>query len=362
MLEVPKRCNGCHACASICPQKCIKMVANDEGFLYPQIDKTRCVKCGLCIKTCPLLHKQIKRQNKPQRYACFNKDINVRMQSSSGGIFTLLAEEIIKGGGHVFGAAFDENLKVKHICVSEISQLQKLRGSKYVQSEIGDCFLKARTLLNEGKKVLFTGTPCQIGGLKNFLGKDYDNLWLQDIICHGVPSPLAWEKYKEHLSKSFNSNINKVAFRDKSTGWLNYSMKIDFENGQSYKTLHGNDEFFKIFLKDVCLRNSCYDCAFKGEQRASDITLADFWGADRGYKKTFDDKGLSYVVIHTQKGMELFNKIKDKIVCMPAKVSLARRFNKSYSKSCKRPLQRDLFMKELQTSEFDKAFKCLKKI
>ncbi len=355
MLEVPKRCNGCHACASICPKQCIKMVANDEGFLCPQIDKSKCINCGLCEKICPVLHKSARRKTKAKEYACYNKNLDTRMQSSSGGIFSLLAEEILSENGCVFGAAFDENWNVKHICVDNLNDLWKLRGSKYVQSEIGNSYILAKKLLGEGRKVLFTGTPCQIGGLKSFLGKEYDNLWTQDIICHGVPSPLVWQDYVKSQKLQNNAEIKSIFFRDKKDGWLEYSMKIDFENGKTYQKSFREDEFFHLFLKNLCLRNSCYDCAFKGDQnRQSDITLADFWGAQIVCgKKNFDNKGLSYVIVRTKRGQELFDKIKDnvQIVFLPMKRLVARFNNPCNLKSVKMPANRGDIFEEIRKKE-----------
>lgn len=202
-------CTGCHACYNICPKNAIKMVENSEGFLYPVIDKDKCINCNLCTKVCPLFKKDKVEHKIPETYACYNKDNNIIKNSSSGGIFYLLAENILKNNGVVFGAGFDEEHNVIHIKAETLEELSKLMGSKYVQSSIRDTYKETKKLLEEDRYVLFTGTPCQIQGLKLFLNKDYDKLYLQDIICHGVPSPKMWKKYKDCLEKNIIQKLKK---------------------------------------------------------------------------------------------------------------------------------------------------------
>ena len=216
MLEKAiKFCNGCHTCYSLCPKQAIKMVADNEGFLNPQINNVLCINCGLCEKRCPVLNQIIKDDEKTFSYAVINNNEEIRLRSSSGGVFTTLAENVIKQNGIVFGAKFDSNFNVIHGYTDSIEGLSDFRGSKYVQSTIGDSFKDCKNFLEDGHQVLFTGTPCQIGGLKSFLGKNYDNLLLVDIICHGVPSPLLWTEYKKYLEKKINSRIIKTDFRSK---------------------------------------------------------------------------------------------------------------------------------------------------
>lgn len=226
MIQLDKKqtCTGCHACAAKCPKQCIKMISDTEGFWYPQIDEEECINCGLCERVCPII-TPIKFEDpfSPMAYACYNRDEKVRLASSSGGIFTLIAEAVLKQGGVVFGAGFDEDFNVCHQCVERVEDLDKLRMSKYVQSKIGETYREAENFLKENRLVLFTGTPCQIGGLKAYLGKSYDNLITQDIICHGVPSPMVWEDYL-----AFRKNPTAAAPRGKSLSDERISAGSDF--------------------------------------------------------------------------------------------------------------------------------------
>ena len=278
IIDDKTKCSGCHACANACPKNCISMVSDEEGFWYPQVNKEKCIDCGLCEKVCPIIHKwQSDDSLTTTAMAAINLNEEIRLKSSSGGIFTLIAEKIIDQGGVVFGAAFSDDFKsVQHICVDNIADLDKLRGSKYVQSKIGDTYKQAKEYLDSGRKVLFSGTPCQIGGLYSYLRKPYENLLTQDIICHGVPSPMVWEKYVEEHERKISSKANKVTFRNKKNGWKAYSVFIGFENRKQYLKEHSADMYIKAFLSDICLRPSCFDCQFKGIKRHADITLTDF--------------------------------------------------------------------------------------
>ena len=227
--KIGDQCTGCEACANICPKDCISMVENAEGFLFPKIDSGKCVGCELCEKACPVLspipiHKT---QEDVKVYALIHKDEDVRSHSSSGGAFSAIADFVLEQGGVVFGAAFDENFEVHHICVDKPEDLYKLRGSKYVQSRIGDAYRQAKEKLQQGRLVFFTGTACQTSGLLGFLGRDYENLITQDLICHGVPSPLAWRKYIQLNRRWAKSEVEHIFFRDKIFGWHNWHVSID---------------------------------------------------------------------------------------------------------------------------------------
>ena len=220
ILEIINKinCTGCHACFSVCPQRCISMNMDEEGFVYPKVNLNNCIQCRSCIDVCPIVNRPIL-SNKPTAYACINKDDVIRLESSSGGVFTLVAEQIVENDGVVFGVGFDENFNVIHHYVENKEGLGRFRGSKYVQSKIGDTFKQAKDLLEQGRKVLFTGTPCQISGLNSYLGKDYDNLFCMDNICHGVPSPKVWENYVSFREDKACSQTKKIAFRCKDEGW-----------------------------------------------------------------------------------------------------------------------------------------------
>ena len=321
MIEIKdkKDCCGCSACVQKCPKQCISLKEDDEGFLYPVVDKEACIDCGLCEKVCPVLHQG--EPHKPLKvYAAKNQDEEIRRQSSSGGIFTLLAEKTIQDGGVVFGARFDEHWEVKHDYTETIEGLAAFRGSKYVQSRMEDNYRKAEMFLKQGRKVLFSGTPCQVAGLKRFLRKEYEHLLTVDFICHGVPSPGVWRKYlKETVARMCDKNsvstdpismedahVESISFRDKSSGWKKYSFALTLsatsrsgvKNTVSLCEVFPQNTFMKGFLSDLYLRPSCYACAAKSGKSGSDITIGDLWGAPSIIGNEDDDKGTSLVLIN----------------------------------------------------------------
>ncbi len=305
-------CSGCYACASACPNGCIDMKADDEGFLYPVIDEEACIDCGLCQKVCPISSpiRDEKTEKDCTVYAAYSKNDEIRINSSSGGVFSEIAEWVIERGGVVFGAAFDSDFNVKHICVEKSEELYKLRGSKYVQSSIGNTYKQAENYLKDGRLVLFSGTPCQIGGLYSYLKKDYDNLITQDLICHGTPSPAVWRKYLNFIEKQNGSRVKEFSFRNKKNGWKAFSVHICLENNELITTPHTQDIYMKGFLKDLCLRPSCYSCSFRNKIRASDFTIADFWGIENIFPRINADEGVSLVIVNSPKANKLFNELK----------------------------------------------------
>lgn len=357
-IQNKKNCFGCYACVNICPKKCIIMKKDDEGFFYPKIDKDVCINCGLCNKICPIINKTCGNiEYSTQAIAAVNNNIEIVKRSSSGGIFSHIAEEIINNNGVVFGAAFSNDFySVSHIFVEDIEGLKKLRGSKYVQSNIGNSYIKAKEFLEAGRLVLFTGTPCQIGGLKAFLKKDYDNLYTQDLVCHGVPSPLVWKKYLEYQEKKFDAKIINVNFRCKKHGWKNYCMALEFSNGKEIYRPINDDWFMRGFVSNLYLRPSCYTCNFKGIKRQSDITLADFWGIERIYPKMFDDFGVSLVLLHSEKGKSLIQKNDKNIRFISIDYEEAIKYNSSAVKSSNPNNNRKIFMEEMEKHP-QKAFK-----
>ena len=341
------KCSGCHACASICPKSCITMERDEEGFLYPIVNETLCTDCGICERVCPIVEKN-KTDDNPCAYAVKNANLDVRMQSSSGGVFSAFAEDIISSGGVVFGAAFDENFKVCHICVDNINDLSKLRGSKYVQSEIGDTYKQAKEYLDAEKSVFFTGTPCQIEGLLKYLGKRYDKLITADIICHGVPSPTVWKTYLETLTKK----PKQIYFRNKDAGWGKPSFKIVYEDESVSVFPMTQNPYTKVFLKNICLRPSCYSCNFKTKNRISDLTLADFWGIEYIEPEINDDKGVSLLLVHTKKGEEFVNSLDSKIDKKEVNLEKALKMNTPALKSAKLTSKRKKFMNEYTKETF----------
>jgi len=299
-----KDCTGCHACASVCPVGCITMKADVEGFLYPRVEAERCIACRRCERVCPVLHPCIDRLPIGV-YASKATDEGVRMQSSSGGIFTLLAEEIIRRGGVVFGARFDASWRVVHAFAETCEELSALRGTKYVQSVIGDTYTQARNFLRQGRWVLFTGTPCQVAGLKHFLRYDSERLLTAEVVCHGVPSPRVWRTYLNELTPK-GERITRVEMRDKSTGWSTYTMRIASDKRMLYEGKAGRNVFSRGFLADFYLRPSCHACPAKQGRSGADFTLGDFWGIRTLHPPMDDDRGVSLVCIHTAKGMNFY--------------------------------------------------------
>lgn len=341
-------CCGCSACKNVCPQKCIALSFDKEGFCYPQIKEGECVDCGLCETVCPVNHSPQQAENIGV-YAIKNKRENIRLTSSSGGVFSLLAKQVVDAGGIVFGAVM-EGSKVIHTGITDEENLPRLRGSKYVQSEIGNTFEQAKSYLDSGKSVLFSGTPCQISGLVSFLKKPYENLLLVDCICMGVPSPMIWGKYIAFLEKEHGAKASKIIFRDKAKGWKNYNLHIDFENGNSHEKSHKEDLFLKGFEKRLFLRPSCHACEFKSFKTLSDITLGDYWGVHTLFDDFDDDKGVSLVLTHTKRGENKLKSIQDSIIIREAPLEHAISTHRSMMMSIEPNSKREaFFLQEKQT-------------
>ncbi|MCQ2123220.1 MAG: Coenzyme F420 hydrogenase/dehydrogenase, beta subunit C-terminal domain [Fibrobacter sp.] len=307
-IKDKKLCSGCQACEQKCPKHCISMIRDEEGFLYPQVDSDKCVMCGLCDKTCPIQNPY--EEKKPLNiFACSNNNEQVRMSSSSGGIFSLLSEKILSEQGVVFGAKYDENWQVIIDYIEKVEDLHLLQGSKYVQSRTGNSFSACESFLKENRKVLFSGTPCQIAGLKHYLKKDYENLWTCEVVCHGSPSPKVWGEYIKETFGTSNS-INKISFRDKSNGWDRFRFSVTYETNGKKKIVssdHSQNPYMKAFLSDMILRPSCYECSAKNGRSASDISLGDFWGITDIVPEFSDDKGTSMMVINSNHGFNLID-------------------------------------------------------
>lgn len=355
MIEIKdkKDCCGCHACVIVCAKHCITMQSDEEGFLYPVVDKNACTDCGLCEKVCPVINQSEPR--KPLKvYAAKNKNEEIRHQSSSGGIFTLLAEKVIAEGGVVFGARFDENWNVIHSWTDTIEGIAAFRGSKYVQSTIGDTYRKAREFLKQGRKVLFSGTPCQIAGLKRYLRKEYDNLLSVDIVCHGVPSPKIWSEYLRSLKLS---NIGAISHKDKSTGWRRYSFSIKDTDGKViYSEKAAENKYLSAFVRNLILRPSCFSCPAKEGKSLSDITLADYWGIEHLVPQLDDNKGTSFVCCNTQMGVMIIDGLNLISVISDYQKSLP--YNSCIVQSTNEPLEREIFWKNYMK----KGIKALPKV
>lgn len=354
------RCSGCSACAQICPRSCIRMEADREGFLYPVVDQDRCSRCGLCERICPVSHP-VQTQKGTQALAVYSKDGEIRRRSSSGGVFFLLAQAILEQGGVVFGAAFDKNCRVVHTAAQTPAELARLRGSKYVQSEVGNAYIRAKQFLEQGRPVLFTGTPCQTAGLRAYLGKNFPGLLCVDFICHGAPSPAVWEEYLRLREQQASAAAQKVSFRDKTNGWEDYSIVIQFENGTEYRCPYREDVYMKAFLHNLILRPACQACAFKGESRCSDLTLADFWGIREVAPDMDDGMGVSLVWAHTQQGEDWLKRLQSQTVFHAVELAQALAFNASATQSSQPHPGRRRFFARLGKQPLDRlAERCLK--
>lgn len=319
-----KDCCGCTACASICPKDCIEMVTDNEGFKYPVVDTNTCINCGLCEKVCPIINHSIKADEMPlQSLIVCNKDAEIRKASSSGGSVTPFCKEIIKQGGVVFGCVFDENFDVIHTSAETLEEISAFKGSKYVQSDLRDSFKKVKKQLESNRKVLFVGTPCQVDGLVSYLRKPYENLYTVDFVCHGVPSPLVWEKYREVMSAKYRSNIVYANFREKTYGYHSSNLALKFANGKKSAENTKSDYLMKSFFDDICSRPSCYDCKFKTAKHNSDLTVFDCWNITRYVPNLADDdKGFTAVFVQNEKGRQLLDTVKSEFDCYSADTAL----------------------------------------
>lgn len=329
------KCCGCQACVQACPKHCINMVPDNEGFLYPNIDHSSCINCKLCEKVCPFIRPYHTREPL-NTYAAVNDNTSVRLESSSGGVFSMLAEDVINRGGVVFGARFDDDWNVVIDFTETCAGLREFRGSKYVQASTSNSYTDCKSFLDQGRQVLYSGTPCQIAGLKHFLREEYDNLMTVDFVCHGVPSPGVWSLYLRETIKAtvkvvdgtssvlfplnFMSFIKDIKFRDKTDGWdkFRFALTFDEESAEVKKSsvlssLNSlsqpakQNPYFNAFYHNLILRPSCYECKSKGFSSGSDVTIADFWGAKVYVPDYYDNIGTSLVMVSTKKGLSLLD-------------------------------------------------------
>lgn len=351
-----KDCCGCTACLSVCPKKCINMEADEEGYLYPKVDTSICIECHLCEKVCPILNPVKLGSFEPKAYAVQHKVLSIRENSASGGAFSALAGCILEHGGVVYGGAFNSDFHVLHIRVESLTGLAELRGSKYVQSDMGEIFSLVKKDLKNGRMVMFSGTPCQIEGLVNSLGGLYpsNNLFLVDLVCHGIPSPLFWNKFVAHLSKKYGT-LKFVSFRNKYFGYAGSTMAMKFEGGKM-KYLDRDIQFYKkLFFDDINTRPSCFHCKFKTVKRISDFTIFDCWHVNEVSKKMDDDLGTTWVIVQSTKGSHFFETIKPSVNWTEASIETAINLDGQLAVNCTMPNpRREQFFKDMHKYEFDK--------
>lgn len=380
MIDIKDKsnCCGCAACVQRCPKQCISMVEDNEGFLYPKVDTQVCIDCGLCEKVCPVIN-QNKERIPLSVFAAVNPDEQIRRESSSGGIFTMLAEKTIAKGGVVFGVKFNKDWMPEFGYAETMEEIAPFRGSKYVQAIVGNAYKKAEEFLKAGHEVLFSGTSCQIAGLKKFLRKDYENLLTVDIICHGVPSPKVWNMYLEEtcskLMKTrtdgkksvvsaqggeYKSCIETISFRSKINGWKKYSFLLkqniptcDGKNTDVFLENVQKNIYLRAFLSDMILRPSCYSCPAKAGKSGSDLTLADYWGIYTLVPELDDDKGVSAITANNERGESLMKSLGIRLYEAPLEDLVHK--NPAFAKSTKMPANRNEFFKEDGKGVYEKT-------
>ena len=352
--RIKKRCTGCNACIASCNVDALTLITDKNGFWYPEFDKEKCVGCRKCVKSCPVYEKEDQSVKDLEAYIAWNKKEEMRKNSSSGGVFSALAQKVLDEGGYVAGAALDRDIrKVKHILVSDPGELSKLRGSKYVESFIEpQLYNRIEKILKDGDVVLFSGTPCQIAGLKCYLDKSYDNLLTADIVCHGVPSPYAWGKYLDDMERKTHDHVIDANFRAKPNGWKKYEITLRFGK-KSYSKRFIEDVYGKSFIHNMFLRECCYQCEFKEFPRQADISLGDFWRPPAKYG--LDDNGYSLVLCNTKKGKEMFQHISSGLAYDSVEIESAYPGNYALLKSSAYFENRDKAFRQIESRAFGKV-------
>lgn len=359
-LAEKESCTGCGACVNACPVDVLCLKRDENGFYTPQMVGT-CIDCGQCARACPILSKCGGTPGFKGAYAAYTVDEESRSASSSGGVFSVLADNVLTRGGAVFGAAYADGFSVSHICVEHSDALARLRGAKYVQSDIGFCFREIKQKLDCGQPVLFSGTPCQVAGLTAFLGRDYDHLLLVDLVCHSVPSPNAWMGYVRYRAAKDNNGIlpEMINLRSKHTGWSNYSYSnlYEYRDGTAYSSRSGDDPFMRLFVGGCISREACASCRFKGLERVSDMTLGDFWGVWEVCPDMDDNRGTSLLLVHSEKGAEILKTIQPELRMKPVDAEVACSFNPAVFRSFPLDARRSRMLALAAAGEYDAALR-----
>lgn len=351
-----KICTGCGACENICPVKAVFMNTDREGFWYPNIDRQTCIECGQCAAVCPVYQEKTgivtdRCEDSPLIYAAWSLNKDIRYHSTSGGVFSELALEVLASGGYISGAVYDKKQRVKHIVTNEKSELERIRQSKYVQSDMGNIYREIGSLLEKRKTVLFCGSPCQCAGVVQYCREKQissEKLYLIDFICRGANSPKVYRKFLNELEEKYQSEIKKVWFKNKAYGWNRFSTRIDFDNGEQYLQDRYHDAYIRGYIEEsLYIRPSCGCCRFKSLHRIADITLADFWGVHLEGQMLESDGGTSMVMLHTQKGRALWSGIQNNVYQVKKEIDEVIAGNFCFENSVKHGVNRDNFMQDL---------------
>ena len=346
-----KKCTGCRACEQLCPKQAITMEENEEGFLIPHVNEELCINCKLCVEKCPQLKKKKEICTTQECYAARIKDEATLIKSSSGGIFSALASFVLEEKGKVYGAAFTKDFTVEHTAIESKEQLVTLQGSKYVQSNTNHTFQSVKQDLAQEKSVLYSGTPCQIAGLQQYLGKEEKGLITVDIVCHGVPSPKLFAKYIAYLEEKEHAPIVDFSFRDKEKGWGKY-LKVRWNNGKVMRKFCDLDPYYQCFMKGDLVREVCYACPYANTNRISDITIADYWGIEIEHPEWSTKQGVSAVMINTAKGKEIWEHIKENVEYIPTTIEKIKKHNENINHPTQKKNIREHIYEGLANKDF----------
>jgi coenzyme F420-reducing hydrogenase beta subunit len=353
-------CTGCDACLNICSENCIEMIIDEYGFRYPKVNNNKCTKCKECINICPSLTKPsfLNKWTDPKIFAAWSLDANIRFTSTSGGVFSELAEAVINENGYIVGAIYNEQHLVEHYITNIVDDIRLIKQSKYLQSNIGTIFRDIKEKLDSGYSVSICGSPCQIAGLNNYLKKDYANLITIDFVCRGANSPKAYIKYIEMLENQFKNKIDRVWFKNKTYGWNRFSTRIDFKNGKTYLKDRFHDMYMRGYIEEnLYMRPCCFECKYKSFPRIADLTLGDFWGVGFVDPQLDTDQGTSLVMVNSVKGGELYSKIINNLYSKELEIDNALRGNLAISKSAIKNDNSYRFLIDLDNNSFNKCFR-----